>query len=517
MKEKIFFSFFALICVAAFALAVRGNHGNPTSTELNSIEWKEEGPFELSPERGRYALAYSLVEDKSFQFSLPVARFTTPDLGYTDGKYVSLFAPGVSYVLIPGYILGKMFGAAQVGAYAMIALFAVLNGLLIYLIARALGAKAIPAAIGAMAFLFGSPAFAYGVTLYQHHVSTFLILASLAMLLKTRSLWATAVVWFFCAWSIPVDYPNLVLMAPIGLYALGRLVTFFRQEGGVIMRFHSAGVVTSLTVLIPLLFFTWFNTMSYGNPWQLSGTVQAVKEIDELGLPTRSALDEETALMATSEEVREKTAVGFFKARNMLNGLYVQFVSPDRGIIFYTPIMLFSILGAIALHKRNPSALTLMLSVIGAAVVLYSLWGDPWGGYAFGSRYLIPAYSLLSILVALALQTYGRKISFVLLLYLTFIYSASVNSLGAITTSALPPSVEIASLEALSGKDEEYTYMRNWKYLTEGKSKSYVYNQLAHPYLTPFTYYLGLVGILTGFYGILLTFWYLRSRRAYEQ
>src|SRR3990167_10895887 len=118
---------FIIFCAVILALGLRGIRGNPTSEDLNYQYWKDEGPLELSPDRGKYALTYSIVEDKSFKFSLPVARFATPDLGYVNGQYVSLFAPGVSFITIPGYILGKSFGAAQVGPFAIIALFALLN------------------------------------------------------------------------------------------------------------------------------------------------------------------------------------------------------------------------------------------------------------------------------------------------------------------------------------------------------------------------------------------------------
>lgn len=113
-----------LSAAIVLALTVRGTYGIPNSNELNSQKWIEDGPFELSPERGRFALLYSIVEDKSVHFSESVARFALPDLGYKNGNYVSLFAPGVSFLAIPGYLLGKFFGASQVGAFATSGLFA---------------------------------------------------------------------------------------------------------------------------------------------------------------------------------------------------------------------------------------------------------------------------------------------------------------------------------------------------------------------------------------------------------
>src|SRR5258708_25211290 len=114
MKKIILFLLPYLFMIAILALSVRGIAGNPTQNELDNPSLKEDGPCELSPERGRFALLYSIVENNSFTFDVPIARFATPDLGTIHGNFVSLFAPGVSFVVIPGYLVGKIFGISQV-------------------------------------------------------------------------------------------------------------------------------------------------------------------------------------------------------------------------------------------------------------------------------------------------------------------------------------------------------------------------------------------------------------------
>jgi hypothetical protein len=121
-RKNIIISLVILISALILGLSLRGHLGNPTATELNNNYWKDNGPLELSPERGRFALLYSLAEDHSFFFSLPLARFATPDLGYENGHYVSLFAPAVSFFAIPGYLIGKALGASQAGSVSVICL-----------------------------------------------------------------------------------------------------------------------------------------------------------------------------------------------------------------------------------------------------------------------------------------------------------------------------------------------------------------------------------------------------------
>jgi hypothetical protein len=318
---------FTFFCAAILTLSLRGIKGNPTSSTINELKWSDNGPFELSPDRGRFALTLSLAENHSFYFSLPIARFATPDLGYKNNHYVSLFAPAVSFIILPGYIIGKYFGLAQIGSFAVITLFAVLNSLLIRKIAIKLGANSFAATVGALTFLFATPAFTYAVTLYQHHISTFLILLSIYILLTYRSLWSLTAIWFLFAASLPIDNPNLFLMAPIAIAAAGRF--FYTKKIAIYdyIGFKYLGILTFIGAILPLLFFMWFNQMSYGSPFQLGGTVASVKAIDANGKPSSpKKIDAATAEKFRDPTKQQKSAVGFFQTRNLVNGFYEHFL-----------------------------------------------------------------------------------------------------------------------------------------------------------------------------------------------
>lgn len=492
MKKFTFYLLFIILTLLVISLSLRGLPGNINSQSLNLTKYKEDGPFELSPERGKFALTYSLVEDKSLFFSLPVAQFATPDLGTINGKYVSLFVPGVSFIVAPGYIIGKHFGLSQVGTYSIISIFAVLNTILIIAIANRFKVNKIASAIAALTFLFATPAFAYAVSLYQHHISTFLILLSIYILIRWKNLWSLTAIWLLCFSSILVDYPNLFLMLPIGFYALGRLLTFKKIDTHINISFKLLGILTFVSIIIPLSFFLWFNKLSYGNPFQLSGTIKAVKVIDENGKPLTP--DEYEKLNGINKVIKDpsekKTAVGFFKTRNMLNGLYVHLISPDRGIAVYTPVLLLSIIGAISLYKREPKITALLASIIAVNIILYSMWSDPWGGWAFGSRYLIPSYAIMSIFAGITLTQWRKNTLFLLLFLIVFSYSTAINTLGAITSNRNPPKGEALSLSQISGVNEKYTFERNLDYLKNKGSKSFIFQTFANKYLTAWRYYL---------------------------
>lgn len=482
MKKEILMLLFTIFCAVILALSVRGISGNPTVEVFSKLNWRDDGPLELSPERSKFALLYSIVENNSFHFSVPLARFVAPDVGFLNGQYVSLFPPGVSFFAIPGYLLGKMAGAAQVGAYAVVSLFALINVFLLRSIAVKLGAHPLAATLGSLIFIFATPSFAYGVNLYQHHFTVFFLLASIYTLLRWNNLASLALVWLFVTTSFIFDYPNALLVLPIAVFALGRIVLFENGDNGLSVKIKIAGITTFITIILPIAFLFWYNQAAYGDPLRLSQTVTGVRVIDESGNPLKP--DGRTPI-----EIKDKNPVNFFKTRELLNGATIHFASPDRGIIYYTPVMLFGVIGFFLALKNKVKLMAVLVGIVGANLLLYSMWGDPWGGWAFGSRYLIPSYAILSIFIALLLTYWRKKIWFLIPFILVAFYSIAVNTLGAITTSAIPPQVEVLNLEKLSGTVQKYTYDRNWDFLVAGNSKSFVYQTFLKDYLTPVQFY----------------------------
>ena len=495
-REYLLTILFILFSASLLALGLRGLPGNPTSIELSSPKWKENGPFELSPERGRFVLLYSVAEDKSLQFSKPLADFAMPDLALSeDGKYVSMFTPGVSFLALPGYYLGKYYQVSQAGAFAVIALFTLFNIILIRAISVRLGAHPMAANLGAMTFAFATPAFAYAVTFYQHQISTFTILACVYLLLRHKGLKSLVLIWFLAAFSIVVDNPNFFLMIPIALYALGRIILPEKSGEGLQINIKLMGFLTLIFALIPLGLLLWFNQASHGNPFELPGTLRNARIQNEpsADMPVAQKSDSAQTLENTPNG---KSALGFFQTRNLSNGFYTHFASPDRGIFWFAPVIILGILGLYFVYQRSILAGNLVLAIAGINVLIYSMWGDPYGGWAFGSRYLIPMYALLGIGLAMALSEWRKKIIFLAIFYLFFGYSAWINTLGALTSDSNPPKIEIQALEKITGKEEKYTYERNWQYLQNKGTNSFVYQSALKDKMTPMTYFETTAGIV---------------------
>lgn len=483
-----------LILFSALILAVslRGKVGNPTSAELNTPYWKDEGPFELSPERGRFALTYSLLEDQSFQFSLDLARFAAPDVATAKNQFVSLFAPGISYLIMPGYVIGKMFGISQVGTYAVISFFAILNILFIRAISLKLGTSDAAATFGGLVFAFASPAFAYGVSLYQHHVSSFLILSCIYVLIRWKSLWSLLYIWFICALALMIDNPNLFFLFPIGVYALGRIINFETIKESVVVSLKPLGIFTFVTMILPLSLFMYTNFRSYGNPFQLAGTAtDGELLIDQITNTTNDAAnqvsdslpDAENSLKVEegAQEEYKRSALGFFKTRQLPNGMFTHILSADRGTLMYAPVMFLGIVGLFFIKREQQGMFQLLLSISLVVLLIYSMWGDPYGGWAFGSRYMIPAYAILGIGVALFTHHFRKNILVTLFILGVTGYSLYVNTIGALTTSRIPPKIQVLSLEEQTGIPQPYTYERGIQMLDDNSSKSFFYREVMRP------------------------------------
>jgi hypothetical protein len=302
-------------------------------------------------------------------------------------------------------------------------------------------------------------------------------------------------------------------MLPIGLYALVKFWETFREQslahGSPWLR-GMAYAATFVTLVVPMAFFMWYNQAAYGNSFQLPGTLQGVDEIGPDGRPAKvNTYEKEAGVLEAVDPQKtgkEKTAVGFFKTRNLYQGFYTHFLSPDRSMLYFAPVTLLGIFGLGVLYRRKPGITGLLLGIIGMNVLTYSLWGDPYGGWAFGSRYLIPTYALLAIGIAFGFSQWRWKTLFITLFVPLLVYSVWVNTLGAVTTSANPPQMEVLALEKQSDHEQKYTFMRNWEFLHQKYekigSKSFVYQTWAKNYLSAPRYFFVVYACILFIFGL---------------
>jgi hypothetical protein len=475
----LFFLFSAMLYVAT----IKGLPGNPDAKEIRALD-KATKPFELSPERGRYAHTYALAENGSFSLTPDLAEAVYPDVGYVDGRFYSFFAPGVSFFAVPFYEIGKQFNLGQVFAFGTISLFALGSLFFMYRIARDIfklttGTSLIPPLI----FAFGSTSWSYATTMYQHHVTIFFILSAFYAVWKyaqkTRFsfLWASYI-WLSYALAFMVDYPNLILMLPVMVYFLLSSIDFEKIKDRISISIRPAFLFSVVFFLIVSVLHGYYNYTQLGSWKQLSGTIIGYKVIKE-----RQLFATQAGQAQIKEIEQSKTTTSFFREDQLPHGLFTLLVAPDKGILLFSPVFALGITALIGLLKQINRPLAILLSLTGVNLFLYSSFGDPWGGWAYGPRYLSISMAVLSLIIGIWLSQVRYRIVTKFIIFLLFAYSSAIALMGVLTTNAIPPKVEADYLRI------KYGYFMAFDFFKDGGSSSYLYNTFAASHLTLYEYF----------------------------
>lgn len=81
----------------------------------------------------------------------------------------------------------------------------------------------------------------------------------------------------------------------------------------------------------------------------------------------------------------------------LLTGLFGLFVSPGKGVLWYTPPLFLAIAGARRFWKENRKASLLLILMVVPAVILHAKWHSWMGGWSFGPRRMIALLPLLML------------------------------------------------------------------------------------------------------------------------
>lgn len=81
-------------------------------------------------------------------------------------------------------------------------------------------------------------------------------------------------------------------------------------------------------------------------------------------------------------------------------GFYGITLSPLRGLVWYTPVLVLAVPGFRRLWRSHPLDARLLIGVIATYFALFSTWWMWWGGFAWGPRFLLPIIPLLVVPLA---------------------------------------------------------------------------------------------------------------------
>ncbi len=493
MKKIIFASIFVL---SLFFLTIRGSFGIPTAEEIDTKLNGSGQAFETSQERSRYALILSLVNYHRFDLG-EYASMGTPDIGQIKGKYYSFFPPTASILAIPLYLLGLKVNAPQILVFLISTIFSIFTIIMIYKFMISKSFHWSTALFASLAFAFGTNAWGYSVTLYAHLLSAFSLVAGIYYATVKKITWQNAlVVWLLYAFAILVDFPNIFTFFPIALLVGLRLFAVESDKKIIKVSLNWGMLIGPIIFLICMGGYGYYNYIHFESPLKFSNTLNRVRDLKKIEDST--------------PEDKNLKSVGALETRNFINGLYSFTVSHDRGVLIYSPVILLFVFGLLELRKKDHDLKLLLISVPVVNLLTYSMFGDPYGGWAYGSRYMIAIMPELLIIAGFGLEYFAKSDKklfkyLVLSTYsLIFIYSSSMALLSPLTTNVIPPTVEAGSM-ALADD-----YRINKERLQLSHLNSFAYNYYFKDSFTGYGYYYLLLIPLNLY--VLSLIWWPKSR-----
>ncbi len=501
LRVTIAVAFIVLLSGSLYLATIRGVEGNPTPANLMSQEQSTQA-FELSPERGRFAHVVALAETKKYALNQGLADFVYPDVGWYQGRFYSFFAPGMAYMALPFYLIGQNYNLAQLFTFGFVSFISILALVFIFLIAKNILKLPLWASLVAVIiFAFGSTAWSYAVTMYQHHVTVFFILSTFYAVWKYKQagrlswLWASWV-WLGYGLALSIDYPNAVLLSPVIVYFFISSTQFERIQNRVRIGLRGAFLLTSIFFVLVTGLHLLHNQLEFGSWKRLSGSLADYKVIKENSLENKSIAEITSGVQKVAD--KKGNVVNFFSENKLPNSFGTLLFSTDRGLLFYGPIFIFGILGLLFALKFLNTELAVLMSLSFVNIFLYSSWGDPWGGWAYGTRYLIPTMSIFALFAAYWFTKSPRAWISRLVALPLFAYSCAVALVGVLTTNAVPPRVEADFLHS------KYNYLYNIDFLKDGRSGSYLFNTYLHQHITLIQYYEILFSIVFIVFGLVI-------------
>lgn len=457
------------ISLLLLTVTIRGRSVDLVNNQ-SSKDTSPGGPYEGSNNTSRYALTEAIVNNRTFFLTPEQARFGAPDVAQLYGRYFTVFTPGISFLGIPLYFLGQRIDLPQTMAYLTVTLLSVLNVFLVYKLAKRFTESGFTALLCGFLFLFATNALAYSNTYTQHHAATAIILSSLLAAFAPASFASAVFMGFLVGAGALVDIPVVIALLPVLIYFVFRYLSVILDPRKLKLSFN-LGILGLVLGVLPLFaLFGWYNYRTTRSFTTLAQSVGRAAEFDaqRLGLPDASSPKSRIPLP--------------YSPRKLVRGLYILIVSNERGWFYYSPIVAFGIAGLVlAVKNKSQSKIAVVsIGVITAFIVPYSMFGDPWGGWAFGPRYLIPASAIACAFIAPFLENLRRKWLFAAIFLPVAFYSAYLSSLGALTTNLVPPKIEVENIP----DHIPYTPQYNRQLLAKNTTGSLVYNLFLNQFLS---------------------------------
>lgn len=342
-----------------------------------------------SPNEGsRYLLTKTIVINNSFSWPANWANNSTgywffPDFGINQG-YISDLAPGLSFILVPFYILGKiLYGILGGPVISSNAYYSQFDSFIIYFLKimlvflagyttvklfdllNLLSPNKIQNIIITIIASFGTLFFLYTPTLLPTLLTGFLYISIIFYLIKfdTDGKKSDLVLaGIFSGFAVVVEYGSLVMIPWFIWYLLSKELIISKK-----IRYKDLFLYVGTFILGILPFFV-YNFYLSGNPLQTGYSFS-----------------------------HWFSQINFYF--NIVSGLIVLFFDINKGLFIFNPILLLACFGFLnrSYFKVHAREVILVVMPCIAFIIFYAKNFDPTGGTIVGPRYIIPLIPILAI------------------------------------------------------------------------------------------------------------------------
>jgi hypothetical protein len=314
----------------------------------------------------RWATAASLVEKSSFDISW-TQDLIDPNVNTTrvGNAVYSNDPPGIALLGAPIYALTRAVAGPpnqsniRTSWFAMRFFFSslplLLLGFWLY------GRDADELSLGVL--LFASPIFVYSLLFFSHVFVGVLLYTAFRIIFDARRIFLRNcfLAGIICGFSAISEFTAII---PVAVMGIGLLFTE-RADRFRNVFFFAAGGVPFLAILFA------YNWSIFGSPFALQG-------------------------YASLPELSEIAGQGVYAiGPPSISNFYLILFSPSRGLFFYAPILILSVVAFITSRESKTLRHRLKVAIVVASFVAVTVHGAIHGGWSFGPRYLVMILPLL--------------------------------------------------------------------------------------------------------------------------
>lgn len=325
-------------------------------------------------QNAHFDLTRALVERHSI--AIDDLASNTGDRSFHQGHVYANKSPGTSFLaVIPYALVFAMERSAGVDpndpivmsfnlylcTFAVCGLLGALVPPLLFLHGRRLGFQRRWSLAVALATALATPLFAYSTVLFAHVPSASLLLLSFVLVQRPGMRWRVAA-GLAAGLAGMTNYLCIPLIAIVGFRVLMPASTRLR-----------GALAYLLGALPPMLLLGAYHFAAFGG-----FTTTPIATMDQ-------------------RFVAKNAWLGIFQAPS-LEALHGITISPYRGLLFLSPVLVFALGGAVVMWRRGDRLDLAVIGLLSLYLLAFNATFNGWeGGFAIGPRYLVPMIPFLGV------------------------------------------------------------------------------------------------------------------------